>query len=743
MSEVNRTVLACAGGDCFPLITGRIINSDRLPEDFKVCHVLRCRDGALFRRRKDDRGRPGWERLNVPPGGRFVFVDPECDQVCLMGFSSGIGGGCPIPVRPINPTPGQPVQPVPITPAQIPGGQGNVRPAVPGGGVITPLQAALLLGASAPGSTTSGLTTGSTVPFSAQSQTGLFGQTTARLVASGAVSTTGSIPPTGAGVMTTAGAGTGDDLIFGAVDNGTIAVIQDTGDPTGPTAGATASGFASGLSQILSANNGATSRGNAQDRSTIFASQDGATAKGDATIGSLIQAAAPGSSAIGTANRFSQVRAGGQPIFRDLPPQSKVIMLQSPGLTRTDRVDTIDFLQATNTGCELRSVRVNNINNPEVGILGLFSSNFHFGPFVGPLAAGSGDGAVAAGMADSDAHVLATASGSVAQGTAECGRVHLAAGKGSTVFGSSNIALAPQSMALGTRSFGYMAGSIAHSSFDTPVNVAMAADCIGACQRITVMTKGSTICIRDPPVGVQTGFILTTNFVLADSPDNPLIIQPNGGQIDISRVPFLHCPGTAIVEATLVSPPLIGDRNQNLGPALSAQYIFTVSRTDLNNQSTHDISNLSRIYANPNDIDNFITVEAVNNEGFNEGFTLQIQDLVPLDINGTPNPRLRFNAAGNPVNPIMGRSWCVYFTITFIASGFTELNCIENPLLLGATQAELLAAGEIGTGTGCRQCARRTTSRDRSCFCEDKGFTPQAPVGFGVSVQSFPGTSLI
>jgi len=778
MNGQGRSGLSCGSGTCFPIFTGLRFNGDRFPEDFKHCHVLRCSDGRLFRRKRSDRGdrAPVWDPVNVPNNQPFVFYDVGCETVCLMNFSGGIPGCTPggnMPVRPINPVPGQPVAPIlPVSPINN-GGQGGITPGGPGGSIISPVSFAL--GAPFTGSATTQAFGGNALPFAFQSQTGIFGQVTARLTAAGAVDTTGMIPVASTGILTSNGASTGDDLIFGSVDGGTIAVIQQPIETivqfpgvgsqfAGPgpfpgagtqSAGATSSGFARAGAAIVSQGNGPVATGNADNQSTIAATANGAAASGGAIDGSLLQAASEGAKVNGSVTGTSSIRAGGgQPLMRNLPQNSRFIVVDEGvgalglgGLGEVGRFrnppEAIRINQIGNMGCEPRSVRLENINDPNPDILGLFSSAFNFGPFIGEFAPGQGLGAGAGGKAMSNGHLLAVADGAFSQGTAECGEVHMAAGKASAVFGQGNVALAPHSTAMGRNAFSYMAGSNVHSSFGAAPNADIPADCIGACQRTTVMTRGSTLCIRDPPVGTQTGFILTTNFVLSDSPTNPVIVTPDGGQIDLSKLPFLHCPGTAFVEADLVSPVLIGKGNENLGPALVAKYFFTVSRTDVNRSSNHDITGFTQAYANPTTIANFITVTAVSNDGiengFNEGFTLQIQDLVPLEINGQPNPRLRFNAAGEPVNPILGRILCVYFTITFSTFGNTELNCLERDALLFG-----IGGGGNDNGNGnnnggrrCRKCNKGNKRQHQECFCDDKGFTPQTPVTFNT------GTSLL
>ena len=99
MSGNNRNAMNCGPGTCFPIFTGRRFTGDRLPEDFSVCHLLRCSDGKLYRRKRTDRG-PTWEVVNVPAGSPYVFYDTDCELICLMNFNGNIGGGgCAMPVR--------------------------------------------------------------------------------------------------------------------------------------------------------------------------------------------------------------------------------------------------------------------------------------------------------------------------------------------------------------------------------------------------------------------------------------------------------------------------------------------------------------------------------------------------------------------------------------------------------------------------------------------------------------------
>ena len=699
---MSQSVTTCGGTTGIKLFSGRISTGTSLPQDLSVCYVMRCSDGKIFQAKKTSGGK-SWEQVNISANTPFIFYDVFNETIYRFNMGSSGGGGS-------SGNGGSTTRPVSQSL------QGQTRQAVSGLPIVSPFQ-----------SSTSVVMSGRATPFSQQSQTGVDGQVSAVLSSAGAVSTSGSIPPTAVGAGSGGGA---DDIVFGSVEgDSTIAIVQSTG--SGTTSGATAAGRATAQSSILAAGDGSLSKGSASDSSTILAAENGSSAMGDASGGSMVSAAAKGTKAHGRAGLYSGIRAGyteGEDIpMKGLPQRYQFVVQRgntgpvlsagAGGVRAADlTTEKVVFSQVSNTGCTPSEVMLTNINPPQQEVLRFYSSQHNIGPFLGSFAPGYGDGSTAAGVAENDAFVMSAADGALAQGTAECGRVHLAAGKGSAVLGSNNIALAPQSFAFGKHGLAYMAGSSVHSSFEPSTNTVVPDDCIGTCQNITVMTKGSTTSMRDPPSGTQTGFLLTTIFALADSPESPIIVTPNGDTVDTTKVPFLHCPGTAYVEATLVSPALIGSRNQDLGPAIAAKYGFVVSRSDFNSQSSHDITGLTKLYSFPQDIQNIITVSVEPSTGLNEGFSFIVKEFLPLQIDGVNNPRLRFGGqdGDTPGYPIMGRLYSVYFNITFNATGYTLVTETVRSTLLGAG-----SGGDDGKSS-CSRCHGSTHKR-RTCYSCDKG----------------------
>jgi hypothetical protein len=117
-----------ANNPCFPIFTGRRINSGNPPNDGNVCYVLRCSDNRLLRKERTGNGF-NWVPMNIPADQRFVFYDVTSESICLINFEQ------------VNPSPITPNGPNgPVAPN---GPNDGFTPRPSNGGVVGPVVSAV------------------------------------------------------------------------------------------------------------------------------------------------------------------------------------------------------------------------------------------------------------------------------------------------------------------------------------------------------------------------------------------------------------------------------------------------------------------------------------------------------------------------------------------------------------------------------------------------------------------------
>lgn len=738
MSNGTSCVAPCGSNTCFPIFQGKRVASANLPNEFDVCHVLRCTDGRLFRRQRTSNGTT-WAAVNLPSNCPFIFLDVYNDVVCLINF--GQVNACQNPFSPVTPI--NPVTPVaPVSPTN-------------GGGVVGPIvetsaNGSLTATTSAPGTSPSLAVTGTAASTAAGAVTSGNSLTVTAVPAGTPLAASPSVSaPLGATVVAS-GVGNGGNLDLVVLSNGS-AVIRSPGEEA-ETNGTITHGRLRNNSRAIVSDNGAYAQFVASNNSVVHSDQDGGHAGGTASECSLLHAASASSMARGTAIDRSEVRTGGMPRLKNLPRNSRFTVAQVGVAVNAPDVNTVQAITFdSDTGCANRTVFVQDTSNPLQPPLGFFGSKITLGSIGIENAPGVGHGAMTTGLSATQSSLLATANGALAAGTAECGEVHQAVGKGSTVFGRGNTALGAYSQAIGHNSLAYMHGHFAQA-IKTSVNddVPQGADRV---QYNMVPLRGFTTCERilSSDRLTVTGFRLTTILVLGDTPDNAVIDIENGPTLDFRRVPFLPFNGTAMVEADVVSPRLIPDEGDPI-PGFCGKFCFCVTRVGSDNQIRHEIENggpgntLGVLCQIPTMSSLGLTITAIARTGNSAGFTIQIVEDLPLTVQvGTstiPNPRIDpappipFPATNQTNFVLQGRVWGGHFRYTEVPAGSSEVKCEapnEDRVTVVAGTPAVSVASVPGACRGCG-CVEKGEQVSAFTVSNGAGVTSSSLLSAGINI---------
>lgn len=663
----NLCGITCGPGtQGFPLFTGQRTTSGNLPTTFNTNYVLSCPDNRLYRRETASNGSATWSPVTIPASCPYIFVDTTSNAVFLQNF-----GSLPNQAQPL----------------QI--GNTGVSPVV-----TSSAYSALMAPVVAP-------TTVETPVFTTgAADTGLYTTTPSGIVTSTSSLTVTNVPSTAPlAIPTVVSAAPGATTVAEGISNGanlTLVVATDssaalvaTGEQAEADVSITQARLTSGSRAIVS-DNATRVQAVAVNNSVVHADQDASTVAAVVVDCGIAHSAGPASMVQGTAALRSQLRTGGMPIVKGLPPSSAYSVVQVAfGAAAPSSVEAITY--DTSNGCAEKTLVTN--TTPALAPPLFFRDRITLGSIGIDNASGIGHGALVTGLAAEDSHVLATANGAVALGSAQCGEVHMASGLASQAFGRANRSLAAYSMAIGYNALAY-----SHAQFAQAIPTAVNDNVITAAGRIQysmVPVRGFTTAERILSDDGLTfvGFELETIMVLGDTPDNAIITTENGPTIDARRVPFLPVNGTAEVEADIISPRLVSDNNRYSIGQFAAKYCFTVTRMGSEGElifnvepvTTQGDPTIGVICQNrdPTTL-GIVSISAVEHDGDSPGFTVRIVERVPLFVQiGTRNvPNPRFNppppAAVLPVTSkinfaIQARLWGGHFRYTEIPAGSTEI----------------------------------------------------------------------